>query len=71
LTGFSSLSLVKKSIAFGMTLNALKHGNVSQVDWMFEGSIGFVAGLTLAIGEAAEVDWMLDGYGLENCRGPR
>ena len=54
-----------------MTFNALKHGNVSQIDWMFEGRIGFVASLTLAISEAAQVDWMLNGYGFENCCGPR
>ena len=53
-----------------MTFNALEHGNVSQIDGMFERGIGFVAGLTLAIGEASQVDRMLDGYGFEDCRGP-
>jgi hypothetical protein len=48
-----------------MTFNTLKRGNVSQVDWMFEGLISFVASLTLAIGEAAQIDRMLDGYGFE------
>ena len=54
-----------------MTFNALKHGDVSQVQWMFEGSIGFVAGITLTIGEAAQIDGMLNGYGFDNCRRPR
>ena len=53
-----------------MTFNALEHGNVSQIDWVFEGGIGFVAGLTLAIGEASQVDRVPDGYGFEDCRGP-
>ena len=53
-----------------MTFNTLKHGNVSQIDWMLEGRIGFVAGVTLAIGEATEVNRVLDGYGFENCRRP-
>ena len=53
-----------------MAFNALEHGNVSQIDRMFEGSIGFVAGFTLAIAEAAEVDRVLYGYSFENCCGP-
>ena len=58
-------------MAFGMTFNTLKHGNVSEVDWMLEGSIGFVAALTLAIGEATKVDRVLYGYGFKDCCGPR
>ena len=54
-----------------MTFNTLKHGNVSQVDWMLKGGIGLVTALTLSIGEATEVDWMLEGYGFEDCCGPR
>jgi len=54
-----------------MTFNALKHRDVSQIDWMFKGGVGFVASLTLAISEAAQVDWMLNGYGFENRCGPR
>ena len=54
-----------------MTFNTLKHGDVPEIYWMFEGRIGFVAGLTLAIGETAQVDWMLDGYGFQDCSGPR
>ena len=53
-----------------MTFNTLKAGNVSQVDGMFEGLIGLVASLTLAIGEAAEVDRMLDRDGFERGCGP-
>jgi hypothetical protein len=58
-------------MAFGMTFNTLKHGNVSEVDWMCEGSIGLVAALTLAIREAAKVDRVLYGYGFQVCCGPR
>ena len=54
-----------------MTLNTLKHRNVSQVDWMFEGCIGLVTGLTLAIGEAAQIDRMLYAYCFGHCGGPR
>ena len=43
-----------------MTFNTLKHGNVSEVDWMFEGGISFVTALALAIGEAAQVDRVLN-----------
>ena len=38
---------------------------------MFEGGIGFVAGLTLAIGETTEIDRMLYAYCFEDCCGPR
>jgi hypothetical protein len=54
-----------------MTFNTLEHRDVSEIDWMLEGRIGFVAGLTLPIGKPTEVDWMLDGHILGTRCGPR
>ena len=53
-----------------MTFNTLKHGDFSEIDWMLKGRIGFVAGLTLAIGKATEVDRVLYTYGFEDCCWP-
>ena len=61
---------VDRLLAFRMTFRTLKHGNVSEIDRMLEGSIGFMTGLTLAICEAAEIDRMLYAYCFESCRGP-
>ena len=54
-----------------MAFNTLKHRNVSQIDWMFERGIGFVAGFTLAIREATEIYRMLYSYGFEDGCWPR
>jgi hypothetical protein len=48
-----------------MTFNTLKQGDVFQIDRMFEGGVGFVAGLELAIREASEIERMPDQIELE------
>ena len=48
-----------------VTLGALEARDVSQVDWMFEWLIGFVATLAFAIREGAQVNGMFEGSGLE------
>ena len=54
-----------------MTFNALKRGNVSKIDWMFEGGVGLVTTLALAIGETSQIDWMLYVDCFDDRCGPR
>ena len=54
-----------------MAFDTLEHRDVSQIDWMFERLVGFVARLTLAVGKCAEVDRVLHGNGFDDRRGPR
>jgi hypothetical protein len=49
-----------------MTLNTLEHGNISQVDRMFEWLVRFVAGLAFAIGKATKIDRMLNRQSLKS-----
>ena len=47
-----------------MTLCALETGNVAEVYRMFEGFVGFVAGIAFPISQGAQIDGMLKGAGL-------
>ena len=47
-----------------MTFYALKHGNISQVNRVFEWFISFVTCVAFATFESAEVDRMLEGASL-------
>jgi hypothetical protein len=47
-----------------MTLCALEQGNVTEVYRMFEGFVGFVAGIAFPISQAAKIDRVLIGAGL-------
>ena len=47
-----------------MTLRALEHRDVAEVDRVLEGLVGRVASFTLARSEAAEVDGMFEGSGM-------
>ena len=47
------------SLIFRMTLDALKHRNISEIDRMFERLVSLVTGLAFAIREATKVDRML------------
>jgi hypothetical protein len=51
-----------------MTLHALKHRYVAEIQWVFERLVGLVAGVAFAIGHAAEVNRVLHGDRLEQCR---
>lgn len=44
-----------------MTLDTLKHGNITQIHRMFEWLVGPMARFALSIGQAAEVDGVLNG----------
>jgi hypothetical protein len=43
-----------------MTLNALKHRDIAEIHWVFEGLVSPMAGFTFAIGQAAEVNRTLE-----------
>jgi hypothetical protein len=43
-----------------MTLGALEHRNVSQIDGMLKRLVGFVAAVTLAICQRSQIDRMLE-----------
>ena len=51
----SQLSLLSR-----MAFDTLEHGNIAQVNRVFEWFIGSVAGVAFAIGEAAEIDRVLN-----------
>ena len=41
-----------------MTLNALKHGDVAEVERVSEGLVRLVARLAFAVGKASEINWV-------------
>jgi hypothetical protein len=47
-----------------MTLDTLKHRDVTEVDGMLERLVCLVAGFALAISKSPQVDWMLNGESL-------
>ena len=47
-----------------MTLDTLKHRNITQIYRMFEWLVGPMARFALSIGQATKVDRVLHGYSL-------
>src|SRR4030095_4536804 len=52
-----------------MALNTLEHGNITQINWMFERLVWPVASLAFAIGKTSQIDGVLKGTQLH--RGSR
>ncbi len=49
-----------------MAFDTLEHGNIAQVNRVFKGFVGLVAGFAFAISETPEVDWVLNGQSFES-----
>ena len=47
-----------------MTLDALEHRNITQIYWVLEGLVGFVAIVAFVIGKRAQINRVLEGTGL-------
>lgn len=49
------------SLLFRMTLDTLKHRDITKINRMLKGLVRLVAGVAFAVGQAAEIDWVLNG----------
>ncbi len=52
-----------------MAFNTLEHGNIAEINRMFERFVCLVAGFAFAISETAEVDRVLNGQSLDGRSG--
>jgi hypothetical protein len=66
LGNFAVLSSISKPASFlqRMAFNALEHRNITQIHWMLERLVRFVAILAFVIGERAQINRVLEWSGL-------